>query len=70
MAESVVVAAFQRGRMQGQQRYDSSFPAFPSLLRSRSNVSLSSFERTPAASSIAAACSRKVLVMSGRGPSP
>src|SRR5882724_7663338 len=49
-----------------RRRYGLSFPALPSFLRSPSNVSLSSFERTPAASSIAAACSRKVLVMSAR----
>ena len=52
MAELVVVAAFLRGKVQEQQRYDSSFSAFPIFLRRRSNISRSSFERTLAASSI------------------
>src|SRR5438552_14298422 len=44
-----------------------SSPPFPSFLRSRSNIRRSYFERTPAASSIAAACSRKVLVDVDKG---
>jgi hypothetical protein len=42
------------------------FPALSQFLEDRSNISRSCFERTPAASSIAVACSRKVLVMSAR----